>query len=345
MSVRKEKYDRIRENIKKRWDLVAKPLDSLGEFENIIAKIGAIQGNIIPKIDKRAIIVMCADNGVVDEGISQSKRDVTLAVAKSMGKGKSSVCKMAASCGTDVIPIDVGIDSDEIIEGVINKKIRRGTRNFLVSPAMEVKEVYNAIRVGINIVGDCKKKGYNILGTGEMGIGNTTTSTCVAAALLKIKAKEIVGKGAGLSDEGLIKKEKIIDEAIMKYNLYEADPINVLANVGGFDIAALVGVIIGGAIHRIPIVLDGIITAVAALVAVRILPQTLDYIIPSHVGKEPAMRNIYEELGLNGIIYAKLALGEGTGAVMMFPLLDMIMNVYKEQTTFDDIEVEQYRRF
>ncbi|MBE5958626.1 MAG: nicotinate-nucleotide--dimethylbenzimidazole phosphoribosyltransferase [Lachnospiraceae bacterium] len=345
MSVRKENYSRFRDDIKKRWDLVAKPLDSLGEFENITAKIGAIQGTVIPKIDKRAIIVMCADNGVVDEGISQSGREVTLAVAKSMGKGKSSVCKMADVCGADVIPIDVGIDCDEAIEGVINKKIRRGTRNFAITPAMEMEEMYKAIRVGIDIVGDCKKKGYTILGTGEMGIGNTTTSTCVAAALLQIKAKEIVGRGAGLSDEGLMKKEKIIDETIMKYNLYEADPINVLAHAGGFDIAALVGVIIGGAIHRIPIVLDGIITAVAALVAVRILPQTANYIIPSHLGKEPSMRKIYEEIGLNGIIHANLALGEGTGAVMMFPLLDMIMNVYKDQTTFDEIEVEQYRRF
>ena len=178
-----------------------------------------------------------------------------------------------------------------------------------------------------------------------MGIGNTTTSSAIAAALLKCDPQKVTGRGAGLSNQGLSRKQQVIAGAIEKYDLYKADALTILSTVGGLDIAGLTGVCVGGAVYHIPIVLDGLISMAAALVAERILPGVKAYLIPSHKGKEPASQLIAEELGLNPVIDAGLALGEGTGAVMMFSLLDMAMSIYENKTTFSNIEVEQYERF
>ncbi len=338
-------YDKVKTN----WDKAAKPLDSLGVFEDLTARIGCILEDTELDINKKAVIVMCADNGVVDEGISQCGQEVTFAVARSMGENRSSVGKMAALCGTKIIPVDIGINSHEDIPGVLDKKISCGTRNFAKEPAMTKEEMYNAIQLGMDIVFDCKKDGYSILGIGEMGIGNTTTSSAVAASFLAGDSMDdyidkLVGRGAGLSDRGLAKKKSVVKAAIVKYNLCNADILTVLQTVGGLDIAGLVGVIVGGAIYHIPVVLDGIISAVAALVAVKLFPEVKEYILASHMGKEPAMKYLMEELGLMPVIYGGLALGEGTGAVMMFSLLDMALSVYKRQTTFEDIHIEPYKR-
>ncbi len=327
------------------WDSIAKPIDGMGRFEKIIDQIGAIQGN--PKIDisKRAVIIMCADNGIVAEGVSQSGQEVTFSVAKSMAKNQSSVGKMATIIGADTIPVDIGINSREKINGVLDRKVRCGTRNFASEPAMTEKEMLTAIETGIDIVRSCKEDGYRLLATGEMGIGNTTTSSAVAAALLGCDANLVTGKGAGLDNKGLHTKTKVITSALEKYELYEADVFTVLKTVGGLDIAGLVGICIGGAIYHIPIVLDGVISMVAALCAERMVCGVKDYIIPSHSGKEPAVKLLSEALGLTPVIDGQLALGEGTGAVMMFSLLDMAMIIYRDRTTFSDIKVEQYERY
>ena len=210
---------------------------------------------------------------------------------------------------------------------------------------MTEEEAIKAIFTGIEMVSDCKEKGYKILATGEMGIGNTTTSSAVAAALLHCEVAEVTGRGAGLSDEKLIHKQKIITEAIDKYGLKEADALRILETVGGFDIAGLAGVCIGGALYHVPIVLDGVISMVAALLAERIVPGTKDYLIPSHKGKEPAMGRLAKELNVKPVIDGNMALGEGTGAVMMFSLLDIALSVYQDRTTFSDINIEKYERF
>ena len=365
-------------SVKKHWDNAAKPLDSLGVFEDITARMGSIFGTADLKLDKKAVIVMCADNGIVDEGVSQCGSEVTLAVASAMGENKSSVCRMAAVNNTKIIPVDIGIKSDEKISCVLDRKVANGTRNFAKEPAMTEEELCHGIQVGMDMVLHCKNEGYSIIGTGEMGIGNTTTSSAVAIAILlsdnsmdkldktknignsdnrDINSKidfymesyvnKLVGRGAGLSDEGLEKKKSVICKELKKYELYKSDTdiLTILQTVGGLDIAGLVGVIIGGAVYHIPIVLDGVISAVAALVAVRLFPNVQDYIFASHMGKEPAVKNILDELGLKPVIYGELALGEGTGAVMMFSLLDMVLSLYNEQTTFDDIKIEAYKRF
>lgn len=349
----KEELDRIsvekpgeeyRKKVSVHWDSIAKPLDGMGKFEKLTAQIGAVSRTEEIDISKKAVIIMCADNGIVEEGISQSGQEVTLAVVKAMAKKQSSVCKMAQLIGADTIPVDIGIHTDQKIENVIDCKIRQGTRNFRKEPAMTQEEVIRAVAVGISTVYECKKKGYHLLATGEMGIGNTTTSSAVAAALLHCRAEEVTGRGAGLSDEGLIRKQQIIEEAIRKYDLYHADAITVLRTVGGLDIAGLAGVCIGGALYHIPIVLDGVISMVAALVAERICPGVREYLLASHKGKEPAVTRLAKELDIEPVIDAGMALGEGTGAVMLFSLLDMALSIYQERTTFADIRIEQYQR-
>ena len=210
---------------------------------------------------------------------------------------------------------------------------------------MTEEETIRAIAAGIDLVYYCKEKGIKILATGEMGIGNTTTSSAVTAALLQCKADEVTGRGAGLSDGGLLRKQQVITEAIQNYDLYRADALTVLKTVGGFDIAGLAGVCMGGAIYHAPIVIDGVISMAAALVAEKILPGTREYLLPSHKGKEPAVSLLLKELKMEPVIDGSLALGEGTGAVMMFGLLDMAMNVYNSRVVFSDIEIEQYQRF
>lgn len=337
--------EQVRRQIMKNWDNVAKPLDGMGRFETFTAQLGAVANRENPDISKKAVIIMCADNGIVEEGISQSGQEVTAAVVRKMAKGMSSVGKMAKVIGADTIPVDIGINSSEPIEGVLDKKIRCGTRNFRKEPAMTEEEAVRAIYTGMELVSGCKRKGYQILATGEMGIGNTTTSSAVAAALLHCDVAEVTGRGAGLSDERLLQKQQIIKEAIEKYQLGKADVLQVLKTVGGLDIAGLIGVCIGGALFHVPIVLDGVISMTAALLAERMAPGTKAYLLPSHKGKEPAMGRLANALEITPVIDGEMALGEGTGAVMMLSLLDMALSIYNSRTTFSDIQTEPYIRY
>lgn len=336
---------KIEQEIKTNWDRVAKPLDGLGEFEGLLARIGAILGSSEIDIGKKAVIVMCADNGVVAEGVSQSGQEITAAVTENLGKRNTSVCKMAKAVGTEIFPVDVGVNTDRIFPGVISRKVKKGTSDFLLEPAMSEEEAMQAVRVGMELVKECKEAGYTLLGTGEMGIGNTTTSAAMAAALLSVSPEIVVGRGAGLSDEGLATKRRVIADALEKYQLRGTEPMRILCSVGGLDIAGLCGVFLGGAKYHMPIVADGVISAVAALTAERLCPGTKEFIIPSHKGKEPASELLMRELGLYPVIDAGLALGEGTGAVMMFSLLDIAMTLYETGATFADFEIEEYHRF
>ena len=337
--------ENIRKKVQENWDSLAKPLDGLGIFEKIFMQIGAVTGDESVPIQKKAVIVMCADNGIVEEGISQSGQEVTYQVAESMGKRKSSVCLMAAQVNAEVIPIDIGIAAEKTPEGVWNKKVCPSTKNFLKQPAMTEQEALAAIEAGIKSVKKCKEDGVMLFATGEMGIGNTTTSSAVAAALLDCGTADITGKGAGLSDEGLQHKIEVINAAREKYQFDSKETFRILCSVGGLDIAGLCGVCIGGAVYGVPVVLDGVISAVSALVAERLVPGVKDFLIASHKSREPAAALILQELGVHPVIDGALALGEGTGAVLMFGLLDTVHAVYDNRTTFSDIRVEAYRRF
>lgn len=337
-------FDAIKDN----WNSIAKPLDGMGRMETLLCQIGAVQGTTEVKTSPRTLIIMCGDNGVVAEGVSQSGQDVTLAVAKNMGLKKSSACKMAQCAGVDILTVDVGVNTDEEIPGVLNRKVRRGTRDFLVEPAMTEEEVLAAIETGIDMVRKCKEQGVRLAAVGEMGIGNTTTSAAVTAAILKLSAETVTGRGAGLDDAGLKRKTEVIDRALHQYKLPE-DPreraFEALRCLGGLEIAGMCGVFIGGALYHIPVVADGVISLAAALCAEKILPGTRESMLPSHMDLEPASRPVQEELQLRGVIHAEVNLGEGTGAVMLFPLLDMALAIYEGSSSFSQIGMEQYERF
>ena len=351
MGLRVDEPDgRVRGKVLENWDLVAKPVDGMGRFETLTAQIGAICGTDEIDLSKKAVIIMCADNGIVEEGVSQSGQEVTLTVARNMAGKKSSVGRMAERIGADTVPVDIGINCEGEIPGVLCRKIRRGTENFLREPAMTEEEALRAIFTGIELVAEYREKGYGILGTGEMGIGNTTTSSAVTAALLGCGAAEVTGRGSGLCNEKFAQKRRVIEQALKKYGREErtderAYALHVLRTVGGLDIGGLAGVCMGGALFHVPVVLDGVISMAAALVAQRILPGTRDYLIASHKGREPAMEKLMRELRLKPVIDGEMALGEGTGAVMMLALLDLALEVYKGGATFSDIQMKQYERY
>lgn len=324
----------------KRWDSIAKPLHSLGKMEKIVMQIAGITGSADVRLDKRALVAMCADNGVVEEGVTQTGQEVTAIVAENFLKGDTSACVMCRQCGTDVFPVDVGMASDTKVPSDL--KVMMGTRNMTKEPAMTYEEAVQGIEAGFEMVRRLKEQGYRLIATGEMGIGNTTTSSAVASVLLNRSVEEMTGRGAGLSGEGLKRKIDAIKRAVKLNEPDPFDPVDVLAKVGGLDIAGMAGVFMGGAVYRIPVVIDGFISCVAALVAQRISPLTKDYMIASHVSREPAAAMILEALEKEAVLHGEMCLGEGSGAVALFPFIDMGLAVYESMSTFEEIKVEQY---
>lgn len=325
------------------WDRLAKPLGSLGVLEEDIARIAAASGSHRISIERKAIVVMCADNGIVREGVTQTGQEVTAIVAGNMARRESCVCLMAGISGADVIPVDVGMVSEGEVPGLMNRKVACGTRDFLREPAMSRAEVVEAMEAGIGIAEMLKEDGYGLAGTGEMGIGNTTTSSAVLSVLLDKEPRLVTGRGAGLSTEGVKRKIQVIEEGIQLHRPDKRDPIDVLSKVGGFDLAALAGFYIGCGAVGLPAVLDGLITGAAALAAVGLCPEVGGYLLASHISAEPAGAMVLEKLGLRAAIDAGMCLGEGTGAAALFPLLDMAAAVYSRMSSFDDIQVTQYQ--
>ena len=329
------------ESAGKRWDSIAKPLHSLGKMEDLVIQIAGIQETPDISVKKRALVSMCADNGVVEEGVTQTGQEVTAIVAENFLSGDTSACVMCRQCGTDVFPVDVGMVVNTKVP--TDLKVAMGTKNMTKEPAMTREEAIKGLEAGIEMVRRLKEKGYTLLATGEMGIGNTTTSSAVASVLLNEPVEKMTGRGAGLSSEGLNRKIAAIEKAVEVNKPDPSDAIDVLAKVGGFDIAGMAGVFLGGAALRVPVVIDGFISCVAALIAQRICPQAGDYMIASHVSKEPAAHLILEALGKEAVLHGEMCLGEGSGAVALFPFLDMGVAVYESMSTFEDIHVEQYK--
>lgn len=329
-----------KEQAQSRWDHVAKPLNSLGKLEKLIVQIAGVQATPDVRIDKRCALVFCADHGVVAEGVSQSGSEVTGLVAKSIAEGTANISLMASVSHTDVFAVDMGMSA--AVPGTIDRRIAAGTRNMTQGPAMTRIQAEQAVQTGIDLVGEMKSRGYQIILTGEMGIGNTTASTAMACALLGCTPGELTGRGAGLSDAGLIRKRNAITRALEINHPDEGNAIDVLAKVGGFEIAAMTGAFLGGMQHGVPVIIDGVISAVAALTAARICPAAVSAILPSHMSREPAMIRIMAELGMEPILHADMALGEGTGAVALLPLLDMALQVYHGPHTFDDLGMAAY---
>ena len=324
----------------KRWDSIAKPLRSLGKLEEMVVRLAGIYRTDRVSLGKKALIPMCADNGVVAEGVTQTGQEVTAIVAENFLHEKSSVAIMCRETRTDKFPVDDGMVTDTAIE---THKVAYGPKNLRVEPAMTREEAIATIETGIRKVQELKAAGYGIIATGEMGIGNTTTSSAIAAVLLPAEVETVTGKGAGLTSAGLQTKIDVIKEAIAKHQPDPKDPLDVLAKVGGFDIAGLVGVYLGCAANHLPAVVDGFISGVAALVAVRLNPLVQGYLIPSHVSKEPAGHMIMDALRISPLLTCDMCLGEGTGAVAVLPVIELGLSVYTCMSTFDDIEIDAYQ--
>ena len=327
---------------KARWDSLAKPLGSLGLLEDAIVQIAALTGSADVDLSRRVLLVFCADNGVVAQGVTQTDSSVTAAVARALAAGESTVCHMARVANCSVIPVDMGILNFPGASGVLDRRVRNGTGDITRGPAMSRSECIRAIRTGMELVKKQKDVGVNILAAGEMGIGNTTTSSAVASVLLNRPPAELVGRGAGLSDDGLSRKRAAVERAIYVNLPNPDDPVDVLSKVGGLDLAALCGVYLGGAKYHIPVLLDGFISTVAALCAVRLWPEVSDALIASHVSAEPAGALVLDTLGKKPLITAELRLGEGSGAVAALPLLDMALAVYQSGHTFGKMGMEPY---
>ena len=325
---------------KRNWDAIAKPLGSLGVLEDDIIRIAALTGDPNVRIDKRLVIVLCADNGVVEEGVTQTGQDVTAIVASNIARGDTSVCNMARLANAEVVSVDMGTVGTA--EGALNRRVAPQTNNFTKGPAMTREQAEQCLQTGIDLVRESAARGAQIICTGEMGIGNTTTSSAVAAVLLGLPVEEVTGRGAGLSDEGLARKINAIKKGIEVNEPNPDDALDVLAKLGGFDIAGMAGIFLGGALYKVPIVIDGFISALSALVAKRLCPKSDCAMIASHVSAEPAAHMILEELTAKPIIMAGMRLGEGTGAVCALPLLDMGLSVYREMVSFGDINIEAY---
>ena len=341
-----EVYDRVR----KRWDGLMKPIDGLGGFEETICRIGAIRGTEHPTLKQRRVLIFCADNGIVREGVTQSDPEVTLLVARRLGEGMSTANIMARRAGCRCVPVDIGIDCDEVPKGVLDRKVRRGTRDFLEEPALTEKEVLLAIERGMDLAGQLAKEGVDLIATGEMGIGNTTTSTALLCLLLGEPAEGYVGRGAGLDDARLARKKDVVRKAVELYGAEQYEDGKTaafarLCQVGGLDIAALTGAYLGGALYRIPMVIDGVISGIAAYLAATFWPVSREYMIPSHSGREPGQRRLLELLGLRPLINGDMALGEGTGAIMLLPLLDVAMELYESGGTFEQGGLKEYERY
>ncbi len=323
-----------------RFDRIAKPVGSLGKLETLLAVIAGAGGSAEIDIRKKCVIVCCADNGVLAQGVAQSTHEVTTAIARSLTRGTTSVSAMAKAVGADVFPVDVGMIDP--VEGMIDRCVARGTGDISCGPAMTRTQAVQTILTGVELVRQRKAEGYRLIATGEAGIGNTTTSSAILSVLLHQSVQTVTGRGSGLSDEGLRRKHSAIERAIAVNHPVPDDVLDVLSKLGGFDICAMTGIFLGGALYGIPVIMDGFISGTAALCAVILSPHVRGYILPSHVTAEPAGALLMEKLGFSPILHGDMRLGEGTGAVALMSLLDLSAAVYHHAATFENLELEAY---
>lgn len=331
-------------------DGLVKPPGSLGRLETVAAKIAGITGKIKNKLPQKCIIVMCSDNGVVDEGVASAPKSVTLMQTLNFAKGITGVTVLAKHVQAEVFIVDIGVDGDVDDSKVLNRKIRKSTWNIAKGPAMTYDEACRAILTGIEMVKMAKDNGFQVIGTGEMGIGNTTTSSSILTAYTGADLDKTVGKGAGASEETHRLKKATVAKAIEVNQPDLNDPIDVVAKLGGFDIAGMTGIFLGAAYYRIPVVMDGFISAAAALIAIKLNAKVRDYIIESHASAEPGYMELVNEMGLNPMFNMGMRLGEGSGCPLTFTVIDLACAMVNEMATFgeaqiDDKYVEQIDQF
>ncbi len=316
-------------------DNLAKPMGSMGKLEDLYVQLAAITGELYPAVSRRGIVVMSGDHGIVEEGIATGLQSVTLAQTRNFVRGLTGVCALAKQAGAQIIPVDVGIAADVDDPGIRNEKVRYGTANFTKGPAMSREDAVRSLEAGIRVSTELIGQGYDILGTGEMGIGNTTPSSAILSVFSGRSAEEVTGVGANLPLDLLPRKVAVIQAGIAFNQPDAADPIDVLAKVGGLEIGGMAGVMLGCAAARKPVIVDGFISTVSALVAVRLKPEVRHYLIASHKSLEKAACLASELLGVAPCLDLDMRLGEGTGAALMFGILEAAVMMSKEMATFE----------
>jgi len=336
--VKKEFY----EIAQKRLDSLTKPKGSLGRLEEFAKRLVAIYEKEMPKIEKKVIFTFAADHGVVEEGVSAFPSEVTRQMVYNFINGGAGINVLARHAKADVVVVDVGVNYDfEELEGLLKRKVIYGSNNIVKGPAMSVDEAKKCIEVGIEIAHLYVNKGYKMVATGEMGIGNTTPSSAIAAVLTKHPVSEVTGRGTGITDKALRKKIEVIKKAIDINKPNASDPIDVLAKVGGAEIGAIAGLCLGAAEKKVPVVIDGFISTAGSLIAYELNKTVADYMFAAHRSMEQGHQLMLKHIGLNPILDLELRLGEGTGAALAMILIEAGLKIYREMATFQEAEVSK----
>ncbi len=325
-----------------RQDQLTKPLGSLGRLEELSVKIAGITGKVTPSIEQKAIVTMAGDHGVIAEGVSAYPQEVTAQMVYNFLRGGAGINVLARHIGARVVVVDMGVAANfEPHPLLISKKIAFGTSNMAKGPAMSREQALLAIDRGIEVINEEITKGLDIVGVGDMGIGNTTSSSAICAAITGEPVAKVTGRGTGIDDEQLASKVKVIEAALALNKPEPKDAIDVLSKVGGFEIGGIAGVILGAAAQRIPVVLDGFIAGAAALIATRLCPTVMDYLIAAHVSAEVGHRVILDYLGLKPLLDLGMRLGEGTGATLAIFVVEAAVKALGEMATFADAGVSE----
>ncbi len=321
---------------------LTKPPGSLGRLEELSVQLAGIQGKLPPRIKEKAVIVMAGDHGVVAEKIGNWPQEVTAQMVANFLQNKTGINVIARQVGARVIVVDMGVATDLGQDAnLISRKVDYGTQNMAVGSAMTGHQAMQAMEAGIELVNSEADKGLDIVGTGDMGIGNTTASSAICAVMTGRSVAEVTGQGTGLTDEQLRHKITVIERALAVNRPDPAQPLEVLAKVGGFEIGGLVGVMLGAAARRIPVVIDGFISGAAALIATALSPRLKDYLIAAHLSAEPGHKVLLEHLGLKPLLSLDMRLGEGTGATLGIFLADTAARVLNEMATFGEAGVSE----
>ncbi len=316
---------------------LAKPPGSLGRLEDLSIQVAGITGRVNNEIRKKHLLVFAADNGVVAEGVSSAPQSVTLSQTVNLTRHKTGASTLCRHFGCGITVCDVGVSARINDPKVLNKKIALGTQNIAQGPAMTKEQTIRAILTGAELA---LETDADVLGVGEMGIGNTTTSAAVLAVLLAVPVEKVTGRGGGITDESFQKKKKVISQAIAINGPDKNDVVDVLSKVGGLDIAAMCGAFLGAAASHRPVVIDGFISAVAALCACRLCPAAVGYFVPSHASYEIGYRLAMNTMGLQPMLLLDMRLGEGSGCPLAFQILEAACAVLKEMATFDQAGID-----
>lgn len=330
---------RFMEQAQARQDRLIKPQGSLGKLEEISIQLAGIYGSKYFDTTKKIVLSFACDHGVYEEGVAPNNQNITLLQSMNFPKKINGVGTISKFVGSDVQLVDVGINCDEPIEGVIDCKIRKSTSNMAKGPAMTRQEAIRAIEIGIEMSEKYIQEDYKVIGIGEMGIANTTPSAAIISVIAGCDPQEVTGMGAGLKKELLQHKAQVIRTAIEINQPNPTDGIDILQKVGGFEIGSMAGVILGCSANRVPVVLDGFISYAAALIAVNINPRCKDYMIASHYSAEPGAKKALELLGLDPFLKMDMRLGEGSGAALAFNMIEAANYVYKNMLTFDEVDM------